>query len=107
MDFNTVWEIGLRLPGVEESTAWGSPALKVRGKWLAIVPTHRSAEPNSVAVRVDFERRAELLEHAPNVYYLKEHYENFPTVLVRLSRIGRDALEGILRMAWLAAKKRS
>jgi hypothetical protein len=30
---------------VEESTAYGSPALKVRGKLLACVPAHRSAEP--------------------------------------------------------------
>jgi len=32
---------------VEESTAYGSPALKVRGKLLACVPVHRSAEPGS------------------------------------------------------------
>ena len=32
IDFDTVRKIALRLPGVEESTAWGSPALKVRGQ---------------------------------------------------------------------------
>jgi hypothetical protein len=31
---DTVRKIGLALPGVEESTAYGSPALKVRGKLL-------------------------------------------------------------------------
>jgi hypothetical protein len=100
IDFDTVRKIALRLPGVEESTAWGSPALKVRGQWLAVVPTHKSAEPNSVAVRVDFEQRTELLEAAPDIYYLKDHYQNYPVVLVRLARIRRDALEGLLRMAW-------
>lgn len=102
-DFDAAREIALSLPGVELSTAWGSPALKVRGQWLAVVPTHKSAEPNSLAVRVDFERRKELLESAPDVYYLKEHYVGYPTVLVRLARIERDALEGLLRMAWQAA----
>lgn len=103
IDFDTVRKICFRLPDVEESKAWGSPALKVRGQWLAVIPTHKSAEPNSLAVRVDFERRAELLESAPDVYYLKEHYANYPVVLVRLARIGRDALEGLLRMAWQVA----
>ena len=103
IDFDTVRAIGLRFPGVEVSSAWGVPALKVRGQWIAVVPTHKSAEPDSLAVRVDFERRAELLDSAPDIYYVKDHYQNYPTVLVRLTRIKRDALEGLLRMAWQAA----
>jgi len=31
INFDTVQKIGLALPGVEESKAYGSPALKVRG----------------------------------------------------------------------------
>src|ERR1700751_3129677 len=49
-NFDTVRKIGLALPGVEESTAYGSPALKVHGKLLACVPSHRSAEPGSLCV---------------------------------------------------------
>lgn len=75
--FDTVREIGLTLPAVEESTAYGSPALKVRGKLLACVPTHRSAEPGSLAVRVGFDDRAELLAAAPDVYYVTNHYLNY------------------------------
>jgi hypothetical protein len=106
IDFDTVRKICLRLPDVEESKAWGSPALKARGQWMAVIPTHKSAEPNSLAVRVDSERRAELLESAPEIYYLKDHYQNYPVVLVRLGRISRDALEGLLRMAWQVATTR-
>jgi hypothetical protein len=61
VDFDTVRDIGLKLPGVEESRAYGAPALKVRGKLLACIPSHRSAEPGSLAVRIDFDDRAELL----------------------------------------------
>jgi hypothetical protein len=39
IDFDIVKKIGLTLPCVEASTAWGAPALKVRGKMLACVPT--------------------------------------------------------------------
>jgi len=100
IDINTVREIGLALPGVEDSTAYAAFALKVHGKLLACVPTHKSAEPGSLVVRIDFERRAELLEADPEAYYLKDHYVNYPAVLVRLSRIHPDALRGLLSDAW-------
>jgi len=45
INFDIVRKIGVALPGVEESTATGSPALKIDGKLMARVPAHRSAEP--------------------------------------------------------------
>jgi hypothetical protein len=99
INFDTVRKIGLALPGVEESTSHGSPALKVHGKLLACVPSHRSAEPGSVVVRVDFDDRAELLAVAPDVYYVTDHYLNYTSVLVRLSRVTPDVLRDLLGMA--------
>jgi hypothetical protein len=99
INFDTVRKIGLTLPGVEESTAYGAPALKVRVKLLACVPTHRSAEPGSLAVRVDFNDRDELLAAAPDVYYVTNHYLNYTSVLVRLSRVTPDVLRDLLGMA--------
>src|ERR1700735_1149292 len=72
IDFDAVQKIGLALPGVEASTAYGAPALKVRGKLMACVPPHRSAEPNSLVLRVGFDDRAELLAAAPDVYYVTD-----------------------------------
>ena len=100
LDFEAVRRIALSLPDVEESTAYGSPALKIRGKLMACIPTHRSAEPESLVVCIDFVRREELLATDPEVYYLKDHYVNYPSVLVRLSRIHPDALRDLLGMAW-------
>jgi hypothetical protein len=100
INFGTVRKIGLALPGVAESTAYGAPALKVRGKLMACVPTHRSAEPNSLAVRVGFDDRAELLAAAPDVYYVTDHYLNYNAVLVRLSRVTPDVLRDLLGMAY-------
>ncbi|MGA2857870.1 MAG: MmcQ/YjbR family DNA-binding protein [Candidatus Sulfotelmatobacter sp.] len=99
INFDTVRKIGLALPGVEASTAYGSPALKVRGKLLACVPTHRSAEPNSLVVRVSFDDRAELLAAAPDVYYVTDHYLGSSAVLVRLSCVTQDVLRDLLGMA--------
>jgi hypothetical protein len=98
-NYDSVREIGLKLPGVEESTAYGSPALKVHGKLLACVPVNRSAEPGSLVVRVGFDDRAELLAADPDVYYVTDHYLNDTSVLVRLSRVTPDVLRDLLGMA--------
>jgi hypothetical protein len=100
IDFDTIRNIALALPGVEESTAYGFPALKVHGKLLACVPANRSAEPGSVVVRVDFNDRAELLAAAPDVYYVTDHYAEYSAVLVRLSRLKPDELRDLLGMAY-------
>ena len=99
IDFDTVRKIGLELPGVEEGRMYGSPALKLRGKFLACIPTNRAAEPGSIVVAVDFADRAALLAEAPDVYYLPEHYVNYPSVLVRLSRVTPAVLRDVLGMA--------
>ena len=100
IDFDTVRNIGLALPGVEESTAYGCPALKVRGKLLACVPANRSAEPASLVVRVDFDDRADLLAADPDVYYVTDHYVDYSAVLVRLSHVNHDVLRDLLGMAY-------
>ena len=91
--FDTVREIGMKFPGVEYGTAYGAPALKVHGKMFTCVPTHRSAEPDSLAIRLDFDQRDELIAADPATYYLKDHYVNYPCVLVRLSGFTRTRCE--------------
>ena len=100
VDFDTVRNIALALPGVEEGTAYGFPALKVRGKLLACVPASPSAEPGSIVVRMDFDDRAELLAEAPDVYYITDHYADYNAVLVRLSRVTPDVLRDLLGIAY-------
>ncbi len=42
-----------------------------------------------------------------DVYYVTDHYLNYPSVLVRLARIHPDALRDLVGMAWqfVTAKK--
>jgi hypothetical protein len=103
LTFDTVREIGRMLSDVEEGTMYGTPALKVHGKWFSCIPTHPSAEPDSLAIRVDFAQRDELIAAQPEIYYVKDHYLNYPVVLVRLSKVHRDALVDLLRGAWQLA----
>jgi hypothetical protein len=99
INFETVRKIGLALPYVEASTARGAPALKIHGKLMACVPTHHSAEPDSLMVRVGLDDRGELLAAAPDVYYVTEHYMGYSAVLVRLSRVTSDVLRDLLGMS--------
>ena len=94
--FAAVEAIGSGLPDVEVTTAWGQPALKVRGKMFACMASHKSAEPNSLVVMMGFADRDALVEDDPATYYLKEHYVNYPCVLVRLDRIQVDGLRDLV-----------
>jgi hypothetical protein len=94
--FQTVEAIGRALADVEVTTAWGQPALKVRGKMFACMASHKSAEPNSLIVMMDFADRDALLEDDPDTYYLKPHYLNYPCVLVRLARVNVKGLRDLV-----------
>jgi hypothetical protein len=98
--FSRVRALARSLAGSEEGTSWGSPALKIDGQMFACIPIHKSAEPGSLAVRLDFANRDELMAADPKTYYVKEHYVNYPCVLVRLARIHDDALRDLLRMGY-------
>lgn len=94
--FKLVESIGRTLPDVEVTTTWGQPALKVRGKMFVCIASHKSAEPDTLVVMMDFAARDALLEEDPDTYYLKDHYVGYPCVLVRLSRVHPDALRDLV-----------
>ena len=93
-------QIGRTFPGVEESTSFGAPALKVKGKVMACVPTHKAAEPDSLLVRIDRHDRAALLTEAPGLYYCPDHYVGYDGVLVRLAHCTPELAHDLMAMAW-------
>ena len=95
-NFELVESIGRTLPDVEVTTTWGKPTLKVRGKMFVCIASHKSAEPNTLVAMMDFADRDALLQDDPDTYYLKEHYVNYPCVLVRLSRVPAEALRDLI-----------
>src|SRR5258705_12691646 len=110
--FEIVRTVGLALPDVEATTRYdGSPVLKRGGSFMAGLASHPSAEPDTLVVRAGFEERDWLMEDAPETYYLTDYYRSYPLVLVRLSRIGPDALRDVLRVSWritsIKTRKRS
>ena len=107
--FERVKAVGLTLPDVEATTRYdGSPVMKLGGCFMAGLATHASAEPDTLVVRTSLEDRDWLIEDAPDTYYITDYYRSYPLVLVRLSRVGRDALSDLLSVSWrlTAAKTR-
>ena len=100
IDFRKVRVAAAALTDVEETTSWGAPALKVHGKMFVCQAINKEAEPNTLVVRMDIAQRDALLEEDPDVYYLKDHYVDYPCVLVRLSRVHPEALRDLVQTAY-------
>ncbi len=103
LGWEDVLELARELPEVEESTSYGTPSLKVRGKFMARLRD----EGRALVVRCDLDEKPFLLEANPETLFTTPHYDGYGAVLVRLEAVGRDELKELLIDAWLlAAPKR-
>jgi hypothetical protein len=100
VDYATVRELALGLPDVVDSSTLRGIAFKARGKLLACKAVNRSAEPETLMVRVGAAQRDRLIAAEPDRYYLTAHYLVNESVLVRLARIDREGLQAALQLGW-------
>ena len=96
-DYKRLCEHALALPGVEESTSYGTPSLKVKGKFIGRL---RTEAEGAFALRCDFIDRQILLQADPEAFFLTDHYLNYPMVLVRLDKVRRSELPNLIERAW-------
>jgi hypothetical protein len=94
--WNTVRDLALALPGVEESTSYRTPAMKVRGKLVARL----KEDGETIVVPMGLDERAVRIEADPKVFFVTDHYVPFPYVLVRLAAVTRTELRELLQDAW-------
>ena len=105
--FDDVRQIALSMPDVEETTAYGMPAFKAGKTRFAGQPVQRAdVEPQTLGVMVSFEERERLLAARPDIYYLTEHFANYPAVLARLTAMTKTELRELLGIAWAHAMER-
>jgi hypothetical protein len=83
------------LPGVELSQSFGTPSLKIRGKFMA-----RLKDANTLVVRCPLEEKAFLMEAEPGLYFETDHYKGYPAILVRLHAADDAAITGRLETAF-------
>ena len=104
LTWDDVVAIGERFPGVEVTTSYGTPALKVRGGLICRMRTN----PDALVVRViDMGEREALLQGTPEAFFTIPHYDGYPYVLARLETVDRVELAELIEDAWrLRAPKR-
>jgi hypothetical protein len=102
--FKAAVKVAQRFPGVEVETSYGTPALKVKGKFMARL---RTEAEGWLAIRCEFVDREILLQAAPHVFHLTDHYVNYPAILVDLAAIDSEGLADVVERAWrkVAPKK--
>lgn len=84
-----------KLPSIEEDVSYGTPSLKVAGKFLA-----RVREPGVLVLMCALEEKEFLMEHNPAVYYETDHYKGWPAILMRLPKVKDEELRHRIEVAW-------
>lgn len=92
--FDTVRELALALPNVEDGTSYGTPALKVKKKLMV-----RLREDGDVVFVLGFDKRDMLIAARPEAFYTTDHYRDYPSVLVRLGKVTLGELRDCVQWA--------
>jgi hypothetical protein len=92
--WKTVQKIMARLPETEEGTSYGTPAFKVKGKFLVRL------REDSTSLVVPTSEKAALLADDRDVFFTTPHYDGHPSILVRLPKVSEKELRELLTDAW-------
>jgi hypothetical protein len=94
INYDTVRQMALALPNVEDGMSYGTPALKVKGQLVVRL----REDLDSIVLKMPFDRRKELIAGDPETYYITDHYREYEWVLVRLAKVHADALRDFLQI---------
>jgi hypothetical protein len=97
LTWEDVVRIGLELPEVEVGSAYGTPALRVRGSFMCRV----REDGETLAIRCDPDERPFLIEANPEALFVTPHYEAWPMVLVALPKAEERLVRELVEDAWV------
>jgi len=97
--WETVREIALKLPKVEEGKSYGTPAFRVGGQLFARL--HQDGD--CVVMRIDPAERELRMAADPRAFFITDHYLDYPWLLVRFSAVRKSDLRDLLGDAWRLA----
>lgn len=110
--WDDVRRIALGLPETSERPAYGSAAWRVRDKLFVWERPLRQKELDELGAAApkgpilgarveDLGAKEALLADEPDLYFTTAHFDGYPSVLVRLERIGEEDLRELIIEAWL------
>lgn len=94
--FDRVRRIALAFPGVADTLTFGSPSLKVNGKYLAQM--YRDGE--SLILSMSILERDLWIAAEPDVFFITDHFRDYPGVLVRIAGMDDETLRDLMERAW-------
>ena len=87
-------------PETEESTSYGTPSVKVKGKLIGRLRTEASGD-GALALRCSLDDKQALVEGDDPAFFTTPHYDGYGYVLVDLDRVDEAELFELLTDAWL------
>jgi len=94
--WKAVSRLAQELPEVESGTVYGSPAVCVRGAFIARLLDDK----RSIVLKVDMDQRDALCARRPETYVVTPEFRNYSMVVVNLATVERDELFELLRQSW-------
>ena len=91
-----VRRLALALPEVTEGICFGTPTFYVRKKLML----RMWEDGETLVCKVPMESREQLLESAPDIFSLTDHYRNYPAILINLNSVPQRVLEERIKGAW-------
>lgn len=96
MDYAEIVRIGCGFDGVVEAVTYGTPSLKVGKAFLL-----RLREPGILALRrTGLDERDMLIEADPEMFFITDHYRDYPYVLARLDRLTGPRFAALFEPVW-------
>ena len=89
-----VRSIALRLPETVAATSYGSPSFKVRDKLFARI------KEDGKTLAIFTVERDKWIEAKPAVFFITDHYLNYPMMLVNLKKADKKELAQLIRASW-------
>lgn len=96
LTFRRIEQLAKRFPGIETSTSYGTPALKVARK---LILRMHDREDAIVVLLNTLEEQQQLLSRDPMQYFITDHYAGYAAVLVRPTLEEAEFL-ALLQLSW-------
>ena len=72
--------------------------MKAKGKLF--IRWRNEDDADTIALKIPFDQREDLIAADPEAYFITGHYRNYPWVLVRLSKVPPDALDELIQIGY-------
>jgi hypothetical protein len=86
--------IAVQFPGAEAGTSYGTPAFKVDKKLFARL------KEDGKTLAVYTQEREKWMRQDPTVFFITDHYKNYPMMLIDLAAVRKKDLKALLLASW-------